>query len=197
MYKINRLQFVELKERVFYLSPLEKRINEQNILSEFYDKELTILMTPLIAFHEEQVDIPKNNYHEAILDYLRNGNSPGIIITPYLDRLIIETAKENLKQPRLFMQAGNELNEGFVYYRDKGMDMKDNELARIVNHIKPTSIILGGAYLSETEDELKKWDLEEFPFEYSADSGCFVGPIYLMFRDKYPILINENLVRRA
>lgn len=197
MYKINRLQFIELKERVFYLSPLEKRIHEEDILSEFHDKELTILMTPLTDFHQEQVDIPKEKYNKAILDYLRNGDSPGIIIANNLDRLIIETAKENLKQPRLFMQAGNELNEGFVYYRDKGMDMKDNELTRIVNHIKPTSIILGGAYLSETEDELKKWDLEEFPFEYSADSGCFVGPIYLMFRDKYPILINENLVRRA
>lgn len=182
-----------LKERLFYLLGTE----EIEPFSESVGKDLTVLINPFSSFNDIEIDLPTNKYYGEVINYLRTGNTMGIILSnDNLDRLIIETMIGLPKKSRIFMQTGNEAHDGFCYYQDTGMDRHNNELMKMVNQIKPNRIYVGGSYLAETEDELNKWDLEEFPFEYSADSGCFVGPIYLMFRDKYPTMIAKNLTKR-
>jgi len=190
------LKIIELKKRIYYLNPLETSISK-DLFSQIREKDLTILMTPLSTFDEVNIDLPNDKYHNLIIKYLKEGNNPCIIITSHLERLILETMKGHPKQPRIFMQAGNEIYSGFTYYLEGEMNMNNNELMQLVENINPKSISVGGAFLAETEKELKKWDLEKFPWESSADSGCYVGPIYLMFRDKYPTRIAENLVKRG
>jgi len=182
---------IELQDRIFYMPPFGKEPSSKNPLSEIKGKELTILMNPFSNFENINVDLPKNNYYNSILNYLKKGECPAIILSDYnLDRLIIETLKNGPKYPRIFMQGGTEQHKGIGYYKNS------NELVHLVDEINPSKINVGGAFLAETEKELINWDLKKFPWEFSADSGCFVGPIYLLFRDKYPTKLLDNLVLR-
>lgn len=187
-YEVN---IIELKERIFYMGSLEEIINLENPFFNITEKDLTILMTPLSNFKDINVDLPKEDYYNSIINYLRNGESPAIILSDYnIDRLMIETMRGGPKSPRIFIQSGTEIHKGIGYYKDPKI------LSELVDRINPRSLKIGGALLQETEQELINWDLSKFSWEQSANSGCFVGSIYLLFRDKYPTRIDEKLVLR-
>jgi hypothetical protein len=198
---IYRPLIIELEERIFYVcssenkktsKPLNQTKDSLSYLTDMQGKDLTILMTPFSNFKNVEIDIPDTKYYKSIINFLKNGNTPAIILEDYnLDRLILETIKGELKAPRIFIQTGTEIREEFGYYKDS------NKLSTLVDTIMPRRIYVGGAFLQETEKELKEWDLERFPWEHSADSGCFVGPIYLLFRDKYPTKIAKDLILKG
>jgi hypothetical protein len=196
MIKRYDFRIFEEKERIFYLSNVNYETLD-SVVDDIKNKPLTILMTPISSFQDAYVELTED-YHRSIIDYIKGLNETCLILSSYnLDRLIVETIKGTLSKPRIFMQSGTEVFNGFTYYKDQIMDIEDNELVRLVNKISPSRIILGGCYLDSTEEELRCRDFEEFPFEYSADNGCFVDPIFLMFRDKYKIEIYENLCLRC
>ena len=179
----------ELEDRLFYMIPFTYYLGPRNAMDYIKERNLTILMTPFSDFKSENVNLPSNEYYKSIVDFLRNGNEPAIILSDYhLDRLMIETMKGKINEMRIFMQSSTEEYSGFGYYKD------ENKLLNLVNKINPTRIKIGGAFLEEDEKELIKWDLEKYLWETSADSGCFVDALYLLFRDKYPIEIAKDLV---
>ncbi len=190
-------RLIEMLDRIFYMPAKREKAYHDNPFSNINGTEITILMTPFSGFNDVYVDLPGDPYYRSILRFLKHGDKPAIILSSSnLDRLIIEAFKGSQNQPRLFMQAGNEAHKGFCYYKDKGMDFYDNKLVKLVEQIKPSSISVGGSYLAESEKELRDWDLDIYPWKHSADSGCFVGAIYLLFRDRYPTKIAEDLVKR-
>jgi hypothetical protein len=191
--KAYNCRIYELNDRCFYLLGQ----NEVKPFSDIIGKELTVLMDPFSDFNHTNINFPKDQYYDRVINYLRNSNNPGIILSSEnLDRLLIETMRGCPKQSRIFMQTGNEIHDGFFYYQDQGMDINDNELLKLIRKINPSKINIGGQFLSSTEQELKDLNLDQFPFEYTADNGCFVDSLYLMLRDKYPTIIDKDLVRR-
>ena len=188
-------RFIELEKRIFYIHSLEQKIDTNNPLSHIKGRDLTILMTPFFHFDNSQIDLPNDEYHTNILNYLRNGENPAIIITSHLDRLMIETMKGGPKEPRIFIQDGNETSPG-ICYNDDGMNMNNNTLVQLVENIEPNSLEIGGSVLKGTESELKEYDLDKFSFDSPYENGYSVNSIFLMFRDKYSTRITENLVKR-
>jgi hypothetical protein len=180
---------IELKDRLFYMEGSDMHSQKGNLISKIKNKDLTILMKPFSSFQDINIDIPNEDYYNSVLDYLKNGETPAIILSEYhLDRLMVETLRGGPKQSRIFMQMDTEV--GLRYYKN------DNELVRLVDEINPNNIEIGGAWLGKTEEELINWDLDESSWEDSGNSG-FVDMLYLLFRDKYPTSIANDLVLRS
>jgi hypothetical protein len=185
----NQFRIKELKERIFLVSNNKFYEKNSNIFNSIKEKNLTILMTPFTNFKQDEVNIPNKKYYNSVLNHLRYGENPSIILSDYnLDRLIIETLKGELKSPRIFIQSCTANFKGFGYYKN------ENTLEEIVSKINPKIIEIGGGFLGSSEDELNNWDLSKYPWENSMDAGDYVDGLYLLFRDKYPTKLAKNLV---